>query len=148
MSKIFLNIPDDIEEIIKSFEPESFNKVFRMISHTGPFKPTDFYPTFADSKQKERVEKARLKGGPANVVVSMKTSEYGVSLSINKALLKHKFKSHRDEYPVIASGKTDSNKGVAHLDKEEHVSYYLFNYLDETMNPYTDFEKEECVHNE
>lgn len=151
MSKIFLNIPDNIEDIINCYEVEQFDCVYRAVRHKGKPVPKDFYPTFDDDEQKAEIEAALLKGGMANAVASQKDLEdkpsyYAVSLSISKEYLKDKFwRRKKTRYPSILCGHTDSAKGKAHMDDEVHVSYFLFNYEDVDCNPYNDFNEDECI---
>ena len=145
MSKIFLNIPKNFVDIINSYIPEQFDNVYRLITHEGPFLPTDFYPTFVDDLQLERIRRAKEKGGPANVVASQ-TSEndvtfYSVSLITDINFAKRVKKRHPNTFPVIACGSTSELKGIANQDKSFHVSYYLYDYIN--LNPYTDFCEEE-----
>lgn len=151
MSKVFLNIPDDIEEIINEYDEEQFFYVYRAIRHRGPLVPKDFYPTFDDVYQKESIEAARNKGGMARIVaeqaeLEMDPSYFAVSLSTSKNYVKYKFwRRKKEEYPIIAVGHTDKTKGKAHLDNDNHVSYYLFDYQDKKKNPYNDFEEDESI---
>ena len=145
MSRIFLNIPDNIENIINDYEEEQFFHVYHAITHLGDPFPIDFYPTFADEQQMKRIRSALNKGGMARVVVQQANNEmspkyYGVSLFISKEALANRFwRRNKDRYPGVVVGNTDLNKGKAHLDDDSHVSYYLFNYEDESKNPYKDF---------
>ena len=146
MSKIFLNIPDSVEEAISELDVEEFFAVYRAIRHTGDFVPEDFYPSFDDPYQKEKIQLTSLKGGMADIVTShrSKTNFYSMSLFIDKRTVKDIFwRRHRRDFPVIAIGHTDSAKGIAHLDDASHVSYYLFDYKDENLNPYRDFKEDE-----
>ena len=151
MSKVFLNIPDNIEETILQCESEQFTTVYRAITHTGILTPRDFYPTFDDYFQKERILIAKTKGGMAEIVASQKDytnklDYYAVSLSTSKQSLKDKFwRRKKIIYPMIAVGHTDKDKGVSYLNGENHVSYYLFDYEDVKKNPFKDFKKDECV---
>lgn len=122
--------------------------VYRAIRHTGDFIPEDFYPTFDDPYKKDKIESMALKGGMADIVTShrSKTNFYSLSLFIDKRSVKDIFwRRHKRDFPVIAIGHTDSAKGIAHLDDVSHVSYYLFDYKDENLNPYRDFKEDELA---
>lgn len=149
MSKIFLNIPDDFENIITSYVPERFNNVYRLITHKGTLLPIDFYPTFVDTAQLERIEKAKTKGGPASVVASQVNNgiqDYSVSLIPDIIVARKALKKRSKVFSAIACGYTDDSKGVAHQDNSSHISYYLYDYI--VLNPYEDFSEEECIQDE
>lgn len=151
MSKIFLNIPDNIEEIINGYEYEQFDCVFRAVRHKGNPIPKDFYPTFDDDEQKAEIESALAKGGMAYAVASQKELEndpsyYSVSLTISKDAIKNKFwRRKKTRYPSIVSGHTNPHKGKAHMDDDIHISYFLFDYKDVNKNPYNDFKEDESI---
>lgn len=148
MSKIFLNIPESIEDKIMELEVEEFSSVYRAIRHLGEFRPEDFYPYFDDPYKKSNNESMSSKGGMANIIASQggDIGMYSLSLFVNKKAIKDVFwRRHKRDFPVIAIGHTDSNKGLAHLDNDSHVSYYLFDYKNEQKNPYKDFIKDECI---
>lgn len=151
MSRIFLNVPDRIEDIINGYEYEQFDCVYRAIRHSGDPIPKDFYPTFDDDEQKAEIEAAMSKGDMAFVIARQKELEnnpsyYSVSLAISKDSLKDKFwRRKKTRYPSIVVGHTDPHKGKAHMEDDAHVSYFIFDYKDVDKNPYNDFKEDESV---
>lgn len=142
----YLNIPtekaDLIERKVDSPQPEAF----RFLYHKGQPLKTDFIPTFMDEHQQKIREKRRQCGKMASVVVNQhkerkyKLSDFSVSLFLNiekgKEIL-WKDDSLKKDYPAIALGFTCSGKGYSVVDNQTHLSYYLFDYVNN--NPYNDF---------
>ena len=148
MSKVFLNIPEEFEKIISCYEQESFDCVYRAIRHKGDLIPEDFYPTFADEKQRESSRNFAKKGGMTRTIIEQyekknEIGDYAVSLFTDRECIEKMFqRRNKDRFPVIAVGHTDIDKGKAHLDGNEHVSYFLFDYQNEEKNPYKDFKED------
>lgn len=140
----YLNIPKEIANKFEAKEEVCYLKNYRFLYQRGKPLPTDFVPTFVDKKQQEIREKRKQCGDVAATVVSqhkkLKVGDYSVSLFIDLEAAKNimwKNDSYKKDYPAIAVGITDQSKGYAILDKEAHVSYFLFDYINN--NPYDDF---------
>lgn len=140
----FLNVPDDIVAKIEEQPQSNFEVTFRLLYHKGLPEASDFLPTFVDEKQREIREKRKNCGTMANIVVSHhkkpNVKDYGVSLSLSLDDAKKKFwknAASKKDYPAIAQGPTNPSKGYSVKDNETHVSYYLYDYVDN--NPFEEF---------
>lgn len=152
----YLNVPEEIANKIEKKVDSPQSETFRFLYHTGKPNQKDFIPTFKDERQKELRERRKQLGKMANVVVEQHSpiknniSEYAVSLFSDlekgkKILWKND--SSKKDYPAIAKGPTDSDKGYTVLDKNQHISYFLFDY--DNNSPYSDFSTiEEAENNE
>lgn len=140
----YLNVPEEIADKIESREEISSLINYRFLYQRGNPLPSDFIPTFMDEKQKEIREKRSLCGGMAKAVVSqhrkVKIGEYSVSLFIDLTKGKDqlwKNDSYKKDYPAIAVGPTNKQKGYAVQNNDYHISYFLFDYI--SNNPYNEF---------
>lgn len=151
MSKSFKNVPDEIAEEISKKVHESFAAVYRAIGHVGALEPEDFYPTFADEKNKRLAEKHRKKGGMANVIASQRIAvtieTSSVSLCPTFEIAEKRVKNlywfsseAKKNHPgiAVAVGATNEARGVSVQDNPSHISYYLYDY--EENNPCVDFQ--------
>jgi hypothetical protein len=146
---MFLNVPKEIEDQIMSMPSEDYLDTFRGIRHFGPFSSNDFLPSFVDQAQKMAREKIASKGPLGHALSSFKNkfcpTDYSVSLFSSLDSIKGKLwatKSGKAAFPIIAEGKTDPQKGRTIIDCNFHVSYYLFDYVNNS--PVGDFHSVEA----
>ena len=139
MSKIFKNIPDFFVSQIQEEKHEDFYCVYRGIRHTHELTKEDFYPSAFDPYRQKTIT---LDKGPLyNFIARQPISDvqhYSVSLFLSLTALRKSLRS-RNTFPSVAKGVTKKEKGVSVLDHGEHISYYLYDYENEDMSPYTDF---------
>ena len=145
MSKnTFFNVPDDIVAKIEALDLHYSSNCFRALYQKGNPRPSDFLPTFVDENQKRIRESRAQCGNMAKEVVSMhkatKVGDYAVSLGLSLEDVKKKFwknESYKKDYPAIARGSTEPKRGISVKDNESHISYFLYDYLNN--NPSSDF---------
>lgn len=145
MSKIFKNVPQEIENDILNLSNDNITVAYRAVPNPNNLRPTDFYPTFIDDLIKRNIEETKQKGNMACVIASQSksnnVSRYSLSLLNNRDVAFNKFfRRQNKKYHGLAKGFCDNNKGVSHLDNDSHVSFYLYDYENCDKNPYNDFE--------
>lgn len=140
----FLNVPIEIAKQIIAKEECHTNCCFRALYQKGNPKETDFFPTFVDENQKRIWEHRESCGGMAKCIVSkrkeLKPDDYSVSLIKTIEEAKKKFwknDSYKKDHPAIACGFTDPLKGYPTNGNNLHISYFLYDYIQN--NPYVDF---------
>lgn len=147
MSKVFQGVPTNITDRINELPEREFAVVYRAIRHTGDLVQEDFYPTFADKAQLERINSQKAKGGMARIVAEQTQTDdlefYALSLFDDLSETRRIFWRREDtkrHFPQIAKGLTTLEKGVAAKLKEgNHIAYFLYDYTSIDGNPVTDF---------
>lgn len=142
----YLNVPEEVEEQLKSLTPFVYEPYYRAIRHTRDLKPADFYPSHVDEASKKSKESMEQKGGFCSFVANLPINnlncdDYSMSLFYSKDRILSKFEKHRNIFPVIAEGTIKKDKGDVFLmpkrSDKQHCSCYIFDYLQN--NPYTEF---------
>ncbi len=141
--KLFRGIPPSIvEQIIGIDNSIEFPCVVRFVKHEGTLEYTDFLPSHVDPNSKLNRNNMANKGGMANTVsqqVLEDLNSYSVSLTIpiERKEFENRIKQMKRHFPFVARGHTSINKGTAWNNRDDHVSYFLYDYVGNS--PCTDF---------